>query len=68
MLVTGEKTGELPEMMKKVSAYYQELHTQAVTRIKTFVEPAMIIMLTGIVGVIILSIVIPMFSLYDTVM
>lgn len=68
MLVTGEKTGELPEMMKKVSAYYQELHKQAVTRIKTFIEPAMIIMLTGIVGVIILAIVIPMFTLYDTVM
>ena len=26
MLVTGEKTGELPEMMKKVSDYYQEMH------------------------------------------
>ncbi|MBS7020696.1 MAG: type II secretion system F family protein [Firmicutes bacterium] len=68
MLVTGEKTGELPEMMQKVSSYYQELHKQAVTRIKTFIEPAMIIMLTGIVGIIILAIVVPMFSLYDTVM
>lgn len=68
MLVTGEKTGELPEMMKKVSDYYQEMHKQAVTRIKTFIEPAMIIMLTGIVGVIILAIVVPMFTLYDTVM
>ena len=53
--------------MKKL-VNYQELHKQAVTRIKTFIEPAMIIMLTGIVGVIILAIVIPMFTLYDTVM
>jgi len=26
MIVTGEKTGQLPEMMKKVSVYYQDLH------------------------------------------
>ena len=67
MLVTGEKTGELPEMMEKVSAYYQELHETAVTRIKTFVEPILIIMLTGVVGVIVLAIIIPMFSMYSAI-
>lgn len=67
MIVTGEKTGQLPEMMSKVSHYYQDLHKNAVTRIKTFVEPIMILMLTAIVGVIVLSIVIPMFSMYDSI-
>ena len=67
MLVTGEKTGQLPEMMQKVSEYYQELHKNAVTRIKTFVEPILIVFLTLIVGVIVLAIVIPMFSLYQSV-
>ena len=67
MIVTGEKTGQLSEMMQKVSAYYQDLHKNSVARIKTFVEPAMIIMLTGMVGVIVLSIVIPMFSMYSQI-
>lgn len=67
MIVTGEKTGQLPEMMTKVSKYYQDLHKNAVTRIKTFVEPIMILMLTAIVGVIVLSIVIPMFNMYDAI-
>jgi len=67
MLVTGEKTGQLAEMMGKVSTYYQELHKNAVTRIKTFVEPVLIIFLTAVVGVIILSIVIPMFNMYTTI-
>lgn len=67
MIVTGEKTGQLAEMMKKVSEYYQELHKNAVTRIKAFVEPVLIIFLTVIVGGIILSIVIPMFSMYDQI-
>ena len=67
MIVTGEKTGQLPEMMKKVSNYYQDLHKNSVTRIKTFIEPVLIIMLTAIVGVIVLSIVIPMFQMYSNI-
>lgn len=67
MLVTGEKTGELAEMMAKVSAYYQELHKESVTRIKTFIEPMLTIFLTVIVGIIILAIVIPMFGMYSTI-
>lgn len=67
MLVTGEKTGQLPDMMAKVSTYYQELHAQSVARIKTFVEPILIIFLTVIVGIIILAIVLPMFGMYDMI-
>lgn len=67
MIVTGEKTGQLPEMMKKVSLYYQDLHKNSVTRIKTFIEPALIIMLTAMVGIIVLSIVVPMFSMYGQI-
>ena len=67
MIVTGEKTGQLPEMMQKISAYYQDLHKNSVTRIKTFVEPALIILLTVMVGVIVLAIVVPMFSMYSQI-
>ena len=67
MLVTGEKTGELPEMMSKVSKYYQELHKEQVARIKTFIEPALTVFLTVIVGIIIMSIIIPMFGMYSTI-
>ena len=66
MITTGERTGQLAEMMSKVSSYYQELHRNAVTRIKTFIEPALILFLTFTVGGIVLSIVIPMFSVYGT--
>ena len=67
MITTGERTGQLAEMMSKVSAYYQELHRNAVTRIKTFIEPALILFLTFTVGGIVLSIVIPMFSYYSAI-
>jgi len=67
MIVTGERTGQLPEMMQKVSEYYQELHKNSVGRIKSFIEPILILFLTGVVGLIVLSIVIPMFSMYDNI-
>lgn len=68
MIVTGEKTGQLAEMMAKVSKYYQDLHKNAVARIKAFVEPILIVMLTVVVGFIVLSIVIPMFNMYNAIM
>lgn len=67
MIVTGERTGQLPEMMAKVSAYYQELHQNSVTRIKTFIEPVLIVFLTAMVGIIVLSIVLPMFNMYQSI-
>ena len=39
MLVTGEKTGQLPEMMAKVATYYQNEQENIVTRLKAFIEP-----------------------------
>lgn len=67
MIVTGEKTGELPEMMNKVADYYQELHSNSITRLKTLIEPILIVFLTVIVGGIVLAIIIPMFNLYQSV-
>ena len=67
MIVTGEKTGQLAEMMYKVSTYYQSLHKNTVSRIKALVEPILIIFLTFAVGVILLAVIIPMFNMYQQV-
>lgn len=68
MIVTGERTGQLSEMMYKVSIYYQDLHKNAVARIKAFIEPILIVFLTVVVGFIVLAIVIPMFNMYNQVL
>lgn len=67
MIVTGERTGELAEMMSRVSTYYQSLHKNTVTRIKALVEPILIIFLTFSVGIILLAVIIPMFTMYKEV-
>lgn len=67
MIVTGESTGELAQMMQKVSEYYQEQHRNLVTNLKNFIEPVLIVTLALIVGGIILAVMGPMFGLYDTI-
>ena len=67
MIVTGESTGELAEMMGKVSLYYQEEHKNIINSLKSVIEPVMIIFLAVIVGSVVLSVIIPMFSLYGQI-
>lgn len=67
MIVTGESTGELAQMMQKVSEYYQEQHRNLVTNLKNFIEPVLIVTLAVVVGGIILAVMGPMFGLYDTI-
>ena len=64
MLVTGESTGQLALMMEKVAEHYQGLHSNAVTSIKSLIEPIIICFLAVAVGFIIMSIILPMFDLY----
>ena len=64
MLVTGESTGQLAVMMEKVAIHYQTLHSNAVTSIKSLIEPVIICFLAVAVGFIIMSIIMPMFDLY----
>ena len=66
MIVTGESTGNLGEMLEKVADYYDGLNKNAAAAIKSLIEPALIIFLAAIVGIIILSVILPMFGLYNS--
>ncbi len=67
MIVTGESTGQLGAMMEKVATHFQNLHKNIIDQMKSLVEPFLIIFLAAIVGVILVSIVQPMFAIYQTV-
>jgi type IV pilus assembly protein PilC len=68
MIVTGESTGQLADMMQKVSDYYQQEHKTIVSALKSLIEPIMIVFLALIVGAIILAVIVPMFSMYDNIL
>lgn len=67
MLVTGERTGRMGEMMEKVASFYQDEQKTLVTQLKSLIEPVMIVFLAAIVGVIVLAIVYPMFDMYSQI-
>lgn len=67
MIVTGESTGQLGAMMEKVADHFQMLHKNVIDQMKSLVEPMMICFLAGIVGVILVSIIQPMFSIYSQI-
>ena len=65
MLLTGEKTGRLSSMMENVANYYEEEQKNLVQRLKSFIEPVMIVLLAVIVGIVLLAIFLPMFKMYE---
>ena len=67
MIVTGESTGELAEMMQKVAEYYQNEHKSMIDNIKALIEPIMIIFLAVVVGGVVLAVILPMFGLYGQI-
>ena len=67
MIVTGEKTGQLGQMMEKVANHFQMLHKNVIDQMKSMIEPFLIVFLAVVVGTILLSIIQPMFAIYDTV-
>lgn len=67
MIVTGESTGKLGIMMEKVADYYESLYQNATKSIKSLVEPILIVFLTFTVGLIIISIIVPMFEMYKVI-
>ena len=67
MIVTGESTGKLGTMMEKVADYYQDLYRNSINQVKTLLEPILIVFLTFTVGIIIISIIVPMFEMYKVI-
>ena len=67
MIITGEKTGQLGQMMEKVAGHFQMLHKNVIDQMKSMIEPILIVFLAVVVGTILLSIIQPMFAIYDTV-
>ena len=68
MIVTGENTGQLAEMMARVSTYYQEQHKALVGTLKSLIEPFMILFLAVIVGGVMIAVLMPMFGLYSNLL
>ncbi|MGE5279648.1 MAG: type II secretion system F family protein [Deltaproteobacteria bacterium] len=63
MVAIGEEIGELTNMLKRVSKYYQDYLETFVARLATIFEPLMIVFVGIIIGSMVIAIFLPIFSL-----
>jgi type IV pilus assembly protein PilC len=67
MVAVGEETGALDTMLSKVADFYDDEVAAAVKALTSIMEPVMIIVVGGIVGVIVISMYLPLFSIYNSI-
>ena len=65
MISIGEETGELDSMMMKVADFYEDEVEQTVKALTSIIEPAMMVLIAGMVGTILLSMYLPMFKIFE---
>ncbi len=65
MIRIGEETGSIESMLTKLADYYEEEVEGATERLMALLEPAIIIVLAVVIGTIIISIILPMASMYN---
>ena len=67
MIEIGEETGNMEDMLDKVAAYYDEEVESATEALLAAMEPLIIIVMAVVVVPIVLAIMMPMYSLYDSI-
>ena len=67
MIRIGEETGNMEEMMMKIANYYDEEVEMATQSLMSALEPLIIIIMAVVVVPIILAVLMPMFSMYNSI-
>lgn len=67
MISVGEESGLLDDILGKTAAFYDEESDAAIGRLVGLLEPLMIIFMAIIIGFIVISIALPMFSMYGNI-
>ncbi len=67
MVAVGEDSGQLQNMLEKIADFYEAEVDAKVKALTSLIEPVMIMFVGGIVGFIVISMYLPIFSLYDSI-
>ena len=63
MMWMGEESGKLPDIIDVLSKFYQEQVDQFLRRFSSLIDPILVVGIGGIIGVIVMSIFLPIFQL-----
>jgi type IV pilus assembly protein PilC len=67
MVAVGEETGQLEHMMAKIADFYEAEVDAKVKALTALIEPLMIVFVGGMVGFIVISMYLPLLSLYEKI-
>jgi type IV pilus assembly protein PilC len=67
MVKVGEETGALTTMLSKIGDFYEDQVDASVKALTSILEPVMIVFVGGVVGFIVISMYLPLFSVYDQI-
>jgi type IV pilus assembly protein PilC len=67
MFNVGEQTGNLDDMFVKAAEMYEDMINDKVSKLLALAEPMMILIISIFVGLIILSVIMPMLSVMDSI-
>jgi type IV pilus assembly protein PilC len=67
MIEVGETTGALEEMLNQVAEFHEEELDRALTRITTWIEPAMLLLMGALVAAVVITMYLPIFNLAGTI-
>ena len=63
MIATGEQTGHLGKVMGRIAEYYEVQLTKKLDKLSKLAEPMMLLIMGVIVGVLVSSLILPIFKL-----
>ncbi len=67
LIAIGEETGALDSMLHKVADFYEDEVEAAIKSLTSIIEPIMMIFIGGMVGVIVISMYLPLFNMMNLV-
>ncbi|PIQ89021.1 MAG: pilus assembly protein PilC [Candidatus Omnitrophica bacterium CG11_big_fil_rev_8_21_14_0_20_42_13] len=67
MISVGEQTGHLEKMLSKIADFYEEQVDAAVSALTSLIEPVVIVLLGTIIGGIVISLFLPIFSVLELI-
>lgn len=67
MIAIGEETGALDTMLHKIADFYEDEVDAAIKSLTSILEPIMMIFIGGIVGLVVISMYLPIFNLFQLV-
>jgi type IV pilus assembly protein PilC len=67
LLAVGERTGNMEEMFQSVATYYEEEFDGVVAALSSIIEPLMIVIIGAIIGLLMVALYMPIFSIGNAV-